>query len=98
LFDVTEYVEIKRSYYEEETVLGIIYLDNYEELTQGMDDQVRSQMNSEVTSIIKKWATDNGVFLKRISSEKFSAVLNQRILRELEREKFSVLDSVRDST
>ncbi|HET7615603.1 MAG TPA: DHH family phosphoesterase [Bacillales bacterium] len=97
-FDVTELVRLKRLSHEEETVLGIIYLDNYEELTQGMDDQVRSHFNSEVTSILKSWATDNGIFLKRIDSERFFAVLNQRTLEILEKNKFSVLDKVREST
>lgn len=96
-FDVTEPVKVQRLYREEETVLGIIYLDNYEELTQGMEDQVRSRVNSEVTSILKQWATDNGIFLKRISSEKFFGVFNQRILKTLEKEKFSVIDQVRES-
>lgn len=96
-FDVTEPVKVQRLYQEEETVLGIIYLDNYEELTQGMEDQVRSRVNSEVTSILKQWATDSGIFLKRISSEKFFGVFNQRILKSLEREKFKVLDQVRES-
>lgn len=96
-FDVTESVQIQRLYQEEETVLGIIYLDNYEELTQGMEDHVRSRINSEVTTILKQWATDNGIYLKRSSAEKFFAVFNQRILKKLEREKFSVLDQVRES-
>lgn len=98
IFDVTELVKFQRLYEEEETVLGIIYLDNYEELTQSMDDQARSHINSEVTSILKKWATDNGIFFKRIDSEKFFAVLNKRILGELEKTKFSVLDQVREAT
>lgn len=96
--DVTELVQYQRLYRGDETVLGIIYVDNYEELTQGMDDQVRSHMNSEVTSILKQWATDHGIFLKRISSEKFSAVMNRNILDELTKSKFSVLDDVRETT
>ncbi|WP_377887222.1 DHH family phosphoesterase [Alkalihalobacillus sp. R86527] len=97
-FDVTEKIDIKRKYNEEKTVVGIIYLDNYEEVTQGLGDQVRSNLNSAVTSILNKWADEHGVFLKRSSSEKFFAVLNQKILQELEKNKFSILDEVRDVT
>lgn len=96
--DVTEYVQLKRAYEEEETVLGIIFLDNYEELTQGMDDQIRSNLNSRVTSILKQWATDNGIFLKRISSEKFVAVLHRSTLKTLEKNKFQILDKIREET
>jgi c-di-AMP phosphodiesterase-like protein len=95
-FDVTEQSEIEKMYEEERTVISIIFLDNYDELTQGMDDQTRSSLNSLVTSILNKWAKDNGVFLKRISSERFIAVFNEHILQMLEKGKFSILDEVRE--
>jgi cyclic-di-AMP phosphodiesterase len=96
-FDVTEQAEIEKLYYNERTVLSYIYLDNYDELTQGMDDQTRSGLNNLVTSILNTWATNNGVFLKRVSSERFIGVFNEHILQLLEKGKFSILDEVRDT-
>lgn len=97
-FDVTEQVEIEKMYRDERTVLAIIFLDNYDELTQGMDDQERGNINSLVISILNKWANDNGIFLKRTSSDRFIAVFNEEILQTLERNKFSILDDVREMT
>ncbi|MFE8704094.1 DHH family phosphoesterase [Cytobacillus sp. FJAT-54145] len=97
-FDVTEQTEIEKLYEDERTVIGIIFLDNYDDLTQGMDDQTRSSLNSLVTQLLNKWAQDNGVFLKRISSERFIAVFNEHILQHLEKGKFSILDDVRETT
>jgi cyclic-di-AMP phosphodiesterase len=97
-FDVTEQAEIEKMYHDERTVIAIIYLDNYEELTQGMDDQTKSSLNSLVTSILNKWATNNGVFLKRVSSERFIAVFSENILHSLEKGKFTILDEVRETT
>lgn len=97
-FDVTEQAEIEKMYNDERTVLAYIYLDNYEELTQGMDDQTKSSLNSLVTSILNKWATNNGVFLKRVSSERFIAVFSEHILLLLEKGKFTILDEVRETT
>lgn len=97
-FDVTEQAEIEKMYKDERTVISIIYLDNYEELTQGMDDQTKSSLNSIVTSILNKWATNNGVFLKRVSSERFIAVFSEHILQRLEKGKFTILDEVRETT
>ncbi len=78
-FDVTEQKEIEKMYHDERTVIAIIFLDNYDELTQGMDDQMRGSINNMVTSTLNKWAQDNGIFLKRISSERFIAVFNEAI-------------------
>ncbi|PLR79983.1 hypothetical protein CVD25_20530 [Bacillus canaveralius] len=97
-FDVTEQTEIEKMYHDERTVIAIIFLDNYDELTQGMDDQTRSNLNSLVTSILNKWANENGVFLKRVSSERFIAIFNESILHSLEKGKFGVLDEVREAT
>lgn len=97
-FDVTEQTEIEKLYEDERTVIAIIFLDNYDELTQGMEDQTKSSLNSLVTSILNKWAQENGVFLKRISSERFIGVFNENILQLLEKGKFSVLDDVRETT
>lgn len=97
-FDVTEQTEIEKLYQDERTVIAIIYLDNYDELTQGMDDQTKSNLNNIVTSTLNKWAQEKGVFLKRISSERFIAVFNEHILQILEKDKFTVLDDVREMT
>lgn len=97
-FDITEQSKIERLYEEEKTALGIVYLDNYDDITQGMDDQTKSTINSKVISILNNWASRHGIFLKRTSSDRFVAVFNQRILNELEKTKFDVLDEVRELT
>ena len=97
-FDVTEQLKIQSQYYADRTVIAILFIDNYDELTQGMDDQSRSLTNSFVTSIINEWAFEHGIFAKRISSDRFLAVLNESILSELEKKKFSILDDIREKT
>lgn len=97
-FDVTEQVEIGKMYEDERTVIATIYLDNYDDLTQGMDDQRKSSLNSLVTSLLDKWAKENGVFLKRTSSERFITVFNEHTLHQLEKGQFSILDEIREMT
>lgn len=98
LFDVTEELEIEQLYFADRTVLGIILVDNYDELAQGMDDQTRSQLNSLVTSLINKWGIDNGIYVKRIATDRFLAVFNEEALGALEKMRFSILDDIRETT
>ena len=67
-------------------------------LAQGMDDQTRGQLNSLVTSSVNNWGAKYGIFVKRISSDRFLAVFNESILVELEKNKFAILDDIRDTT
>lgn len=98
LFDSTEQVKIESLYEADKTVLGIILVDNYDELSQAMDDQTRSQLNSKVTSLVTKWGIDNGVYIKRTNSDRFLAVFNEASLAQIESARFSILDDIREAT
>ena len=97
-FDVTKQVQIEKQYLADRTVLAILFIDNYDELTSGMDDQARSLTNTMVTSIINEWAAQYDIFVKRFASDRFIAVFNESILAELEQKRFSILDVVRERT
>ncbi|QUW20623.1 DHH family phosphoesterase [Sporosarcina sp. Marseille-Q4063] len=98
LFDVTKQLAIETLYHADRTVLGILLVDNYDELSQAMDDQTRSQLNSLVTSLVTKWGKENGVYVKRIASDRFLTVFNEASLRLLEKARFSILDDIREAT
>ncbi|WP_075526472.1 DHH family phosphoesterase [Sporosarcina ureilytica] len=98
LFNVTERVAIENLYQTDKTVLGIILVDNYDELSQAMDDQKRSQLNSLVTSLVSKWGKENGIYVKRIDSDRFLAVFNEAALAKIESARFSILDDIREAT
>lgn len=97
-FDVTDQVATFKRYESERNVIAIIYLDNYDDATQGMDDQTKSGLNSTVTSLLNDWALEHGIFLKRTSSDRFVILLNEKIYHDLENNKFSILDVVREET
>ncbi|MBS4218216.1 DHH family phosphoesterase [Bacillus sp. FJAT-49711] len=97
-FDVTDQVATFKRYESERNVIAIIFLDNYDDATQGMDDQTKSGLNSTVTSLLNNWALEHGIFLKRTSSDRFVILLNEKIYHDLENDKFSILDVVREET
>ena len=97
-FDVTDQMALARQYAEDKDVIGIIVMDNYDDATQGMDDQARSGLSNLITSLLNNWALEHGIFLKRTSSDRFVILLNEKIFRDLETGKFSILDTVRETT
>ena len=96
LFDRTEQAKIEKLYHNEQTVIAMIYLDNYDEITQNMEDAKKSQLNSKVTAVLNNWAESYGLYLKRTSQDRFLAIITQEILQQLENSKFEILDEVRD--
>lgn len=96
LFDQTEYDRLRVKYEEEQTVFILIHLDNLEEVTQGLAEQRRTLLVSEVTHTISSWAQKLGIYLKRTDADKFFGVMDEQTLKQLEENKFALLDQVRE--
>jgi len=96
--DVTDYETLSKRYEEEKIAIGIVALDNLDEVTQGMEDQARAVLIAQVASEINSWALNEQVFLRRIASDKFLIVMDQKTLRKLEQSRFEIVDAVRDLT
>src|SRR5699024_4291268 len=93
--DKTNELSLERENYEEQTVIAFIYLDNYEEISRNMTDNVKSRLNSKVTETLNKWAEDYGFYIKRTSQDRFIGILTRSVLDNVEESKFEVLDEVR---
>lgn len=96
--DITDSWTIKQKYENEKLALGIVMMDNLEEVTQGMDEQQRALMLSKVTGKINEWAREYGLLLRRLSSDRYMVIANQLALRKLEQSRFELLDEVREIT
>lgn len=98
LFDMTEEAQVEQQLVDNQTVIGVIYLDNYDEMTQGIEDQLRSELNSRVTQLLNHWAAEHGTYIKRTASDRYFIVTTEENLRILEQSKFTILDTVREET
>ncbi|ALN77637.1 DHH family phosphoesterase [Staphylococcus agnetis] len=96
--DVSEEAEIRQAYDDEQPIIATLFLDNYDEITQNMNDTQRSEINSMVTRVISRWAQEHNVYFKRYSSDQFVAYLNRRILREIEDTNFDILSQLREKS
>lgn len=96
--DITAMTTLSKRYEDEKIAIGIVAMDNLDEVTQGMDDQGRTAMMSRVTGEITEWAQKYNMFLKRISSDKYLMMTDTKSLRALEQTRFEILDDVRELT
>ncbi|OFM60502.1 hypothetical protein HMPREF2677_06125 [Staphylococcus sp. HMSC059G05] len=97
-FDITEEVHTNELYEESKPIIATLFLDNYDEITQNMNDTQRSEINSMVTRIISRWATEYNIYFKRYSSDQFVAYLNQKILAKIEDSNFDILSQLREKS
>jgi c-di-AMP phosphodiesterase-like protein len=96
--DQTEHHQLQLKHRQGQAVFLHIHLDNLDEVTQGLDEQRRVLLLSDVTRVINEWAQDLGIYLKRTNSDKFFGIMTEQNLRSLEDNKFEIIDTVRDLT
>ena len=98
LTDITEYASIEEKYHDEQIVIGQIFLDNFSEVSQSLNDRRKSNLNNFVTNQLSSWAIHHNIFMKRVDDDRFIAFLNRKSLETLEKEKFDIMDKIRETT
>lgn len=98
MMDITEYAVIKETYLDERPVFGQIFVDNYAEVSQSLTDRKKSNLNNFVTNQLTSWANHNNIYLKRVDTDRFVAFLDKKILSRLEKDKFDIIDKIRETT
>lgn len=98
MMDITEYAVIKETYLDERPVFGQIFVDNFAEVSQSLTDRKKSNLNNFVTNQLTSWANHNNIYLKRVDTDRFVAFLDKKILSRLEKDKFDIIDKIRETT
>ncbi|WP_127849876.1 DHH family phosphoesterase [Lacticaseibacillus hulanensis] len=98
MMDVTRYAAIEQQAEDEKIVIGQIFLDNYDEVTQSLDDQLISNLSNYVTTELTNWATKFGFFVKRVDDDHFLLIAYAKALKAVIKDKFRVLDTIREGT
>lgn len=93
--DITEKEKYKAAYEDEQVVIGMVNLDNYDESTQYEDESVIANINSGIRTLIIDYAREKGILLRRINNYRYLLVLNEKIFSNLVNDRFSIMNKVR---
>ncbi len=96
LFDQTELNEVKRENDMQSLVLGLIYLDNYEEALESVEEVRRSLLVALIDRRINKYITSLDGIVKKIEKDKYFIVLRKRALLALQEARFDLLEDVKN--
>jgi c-di-AMP phosphodiesterase-like protein len=96
--DVTDYAEIEEQFDNRQVVIGQIFIDNYDEITQSMADSDVSNLNNFVTNQVSSWAQTFGMYLRRVDDDHFFVIMYNETLAKVEEDNFKLLDTIREST
>jgi c-di-AMP phosphodiesterase-like protein len=93
--DNTDYLNLKDQYEAEKNAITIIQMDGYDDVIKSAPEETRPMITAEVEKNLTILESNTQGALKRTSKDKFILITDVRAIRNLEAEKFSILDNIR---
>ncbi|TAA68104.1 DHH family phosphoesterase [Streptococcus sp. LQJ-218] len=97
-FDVSGEYEATVELVTSRPVIGIISVDNYDDLENETSESDISHINSFVANFISEFAGKHVMFSRRVSMDRFYLFTDYTVLEELMSDKFSVIDAFREES
>ena len=94
--DETENIKLQKEYNDSKSCVGIIMIDNYEEVTQRVDAEQKTQLMAKVESTIYDWVNETNGILVKADRDTYVYVFEQKNLEKIKEEKFAILDSIKN--
>lgn len=95
LYDETEIITLLKENKEQKLITGLLYIDNYEEALESIDEVRRSLLTALVDRKINKYMQGIDAITKKLEKDKYIFVFQQKFLPHLQTSKFSILEEVR---
>ena len=95
LFDETEMLRCLQEITDEKMVAGLIYLDNYDEALESVEEVRRSLLTALIDRKINKYISAMDGVVKTLEKDKYFFIIKQKYVQQLQEERFSILEDVK---
>ncbi|MBQ3546266.1 MAG: DHH family phosphoesterase [Lachnospiraceae bacterium] len=95
MFDETEIKRLTKENNEQKMVAGLIYIDNYDDALQSVEDVRQSLLVALIDRRINKYFAAYNAIVKKIEKDKYFIAMKQKYISVLQSDKFSILDEVK---
>lgn len=96
LFDETELNQYIKENKEQRFVAGLIYIDNYEEALESVEEVRQSLLVALIERKINKYVAGFQGIVRRLEKDKYFVALQEKNIPMLREDKFSLLEDVRN--
>ena len=96
LFDETELRRLEQESVDQKLYAGLLYLDNYDEVMDDLEDIKHSILTALVERKINMYLSNIDAIVKHIENDKYFFVFKQKYMQTLRDDKFSILDDVKN--
>jgi len=94
--DETEKCKLQEEYENSKTCIGMIMVDNYEEIFQLLESEEVAQCKAEIDKYIYEWINKWDGVLVKSERDRYICFFEQRHLKAIKEDKFSILDKIKE--
>ena len=95
--DDTKLVELESLFDNKDVYIGLIMLDNYEEIIQRIPDDEKPQLIAEIEKNLYNWASEFKGLMLKAERDTFVCIFEKKYIKEIEEKKFDILDAIKES-
>lgn len=95
MFDETEMNKCKKELHDERFVCGVIYIDNYDEAIESIEEARRALLTAYIDRRVNKYIVQGGGIVKKLEKDKYLVSIRYKYLEQLREERFSILEEVK---
>jgi c-di-AMP phosphodiesterase-like protein len=95
LYDESELLFLKQETDDKRFVAGLIYLDNYDEATESVDEVRRSLLMALIDRKITQYVESVHGIVKKLEKDKYFFVTERMHLQEMQKDRFDILEQVK---
>ena len=95
LIDETQTLKYKQQINDQKLVAGLIYLDNYEEALESVEEVRRSLLTALIDRKISKYISSMNGIVKKIEKDKYFFVIRQQYMIQMQESRFPILEDVK---
>lgn len=94
----TEENSLKKTLEDTKVVVGILFIDNYEETMQGLDSIDRAEISSIIEKEIRTWVSENNGVINKLDKDKYVIFVEKQNVCQMEKDTFKILEKVKNIT
>ena len=95
LFDETELNRSKLEIQEQKQVSALVYIDNYDEALDSIEDVKRSLLVALIDRRVNQYFAKSDALVRKIEKDKYFVVFKYKYLAEMQEDKFHILEEVK---
>ena len=95
MFDETDINQYIQKIRDERFVVGLVYIDNYEDALESVDDVRRSLFVGLVDKRVNKYFSAGAAIIRKLEKDKYLVVFRYKFLEKLLADKFSLVEDIK---